>query len=223
MTPLSQIQATASGQSVQLAGDLYAFRVPKERFRHGQTYALLRGQDLILIDAVHAITKEAVDALKANYKVVALLITHSDLIHQAFDKMPVLANWLGCKVYAHPADHKGQILEDVTQAADFLHQYDLSVHAIPGHTPGSVVYYDQLHQRLFAGDAAVGNNYDQQGTAFTHAPIPSALWQNFEAGWKTAPSPIQQVFPLHGQPDFALDNFAHFLASMVDKGNIMRE
>lgn len=223
MTPLSQIKATSDGHAVALSEDLYAFRVPKARFRHGQSYALLRGENIILIDAVHAITKEAVEELRRKYKVVALLITHSDLLQQAFDRMPALGAWLNCKVYAHPADHKGQDLEDVTKAKGFLQLYGLSAHAIPGHTAGSVVYYDQLEKRLFAGDAAIGNNYEKEGTAFTHAPIPSHWWEAFQEGWKTCPTPVEQVYPLHGQPDFEVENWEDFLGSMLDKRNVMRE
>ncbi len=223
MTPIASLQTANNGQSVALANDLYAFRLPKQRFRHGQSYALLRGKEMILIDAVHAITKEAVDALRQEYNVVALLITHSDLIGQAFDKIAVLETWLGAKAYAHPADHQGQELKDVTKQGNFLSAYQLSVHAVPGHTPGSVVYYDQQQQRLFTGDAAVGHHYEKQGTPFTHAPISSAWWPRFEQGWKTAPSLVQQVFPLHGQPDFDLESWEEFLASMLTVENVMRE
>lgn len=199
---IEKITRAGDGESVKLFEDLYLFRVPKFQFRHGQSYALVLGGKAILIDAVHEITRPAVEALMQQYQPAGLILTHRDLIGQAFGDISQVADWLGAPVYAHPDDHQGQVMEDITASDEFLSKYLLSIYPIPGHTPGSIVIYSQGSQRLFTGDCAVGHNYDQRSMEFTHPPIDEADWPAFRSGWASVPSEVREIYPLHGNPMF---------------------
>lgn len=217
-------QVETKGGHFQVAEDLHLFRVPKHRFRHGQSYGLIREGRTILIDAVHTITRPAVDKLLAQYPAAALLLTHSDLVAQAFGKPEVLSTWLGgapVLIHSmdsgnldglHPLESNGPQLENL--GIEFFH--------VPGHTPGSSAYLDRKEGYLFTGDIIVGNNYEKDIQHFTHAPIADADWPANEKGWQSIPAErVQGVFPLHGQPSFGDGAFTSAMRAGLDRGNIM--
>ena len=218
---LDGIRVTPPGQSAQLAGDLALFRVAKARFRYGQSYALLRGDATVLVDAVHAATRGAVDGVLADAApVAALLLTHSDLLGQAFGPVEDLADWLGAPVVIHEADRRGTSARPITfggraddDANGLLADLGLMAYPVPGHTPGSVVYAAWPERYLFCGDAAVGPAYSGRGGAgvgaWSHPPIADADWDAFEDGWRAVSVPPRAVLPLHGRPALRLDAGDH--------------
>ena len=105
---IQKIRQTTPGQDVQALDNLVMFRVDKHRFRYGQSYALLRGNQMILIDAVHQATRDAVDRWRKKYTPVALILTHRDLLSQAFGPMLRVTEWLDAPVLIHSQDRNGQ-------------------------------------------------------------------------------------------------------------------
>ena len=225
-TYLVDIRAARPGEAVTLTKDLTLFRVPKQRFRNGQTYALRHGDKTILIDATHAITRDAVDTLLKVRPAAALLITHADLLNQAFGSPAELSDWLGgvpvlvnsydigTRTGLHPIESNTPLLEDL----------GIAYHHIPGHTPGSTAYLHLPTGYFFAGDTVVGNNYEKTGQYFSHAPIADADWALQKVGWDTVPAEgVRAVLPLHGQPSFGKNAFALAKGAGTDRQRIMRE
>ncbi len=75
--------------------------------------------------------------------------------------------------------------------------------------------YAESEQFLFTGDSAVGANYEKAATDFTHPPISSSDWGGFEAGWNAVRVPVRSMFPLHGKPDFAVDDLEKFKQQLL--------
>lgn len=187
---LTVIRSAKPGQSATINDDLTLFRLPKQRFRNGQTYALRHGERTILIDTTHAITRAAVDELLKVRPAAALLITHSDLLGQAFGTPSELSQWLGgVPVLVNSYDigtHAG--LHPIESNTPLLGDLGIAYHHLPGHTPGSTAYLHLPTGYLFAGDAIIGNNYERPGQHFTHAPIADAAWALQKVGWETIPA-----------------------------------
>lgn len=227
---LDFIRATPPGGDVRAADDLVLFRVDKARFRYGQSYALLRGDRMVLVDAVHAATRAAVDRWRGTHAPALLVLTHSDLVGQAFGPLGELSDWLGAPVLVHSADRPGGAGRPIEEAGDLLDAHGLSYAHVPGHTPGSVALYARPERYLFAGDAAVGPRYDDDAGGFTHPPIADADWPAFRAGWAAVDGPVSAVLPLHGRP--ALDvggpsaasgqGFDALRRDLLTPGNVMR-
>ena len=220
---IQKIAATPPGQDVQALDNLVLFRVDKHRFRYGQSYALLRGDQMILVDAVHEATRAAVDRWRERYTPVALFLTHSDLLSQAFGPLSKVAQWVSAPVLIHSADRQGQAVQPVEEAEELLAQHQLRYFPVPGHTPGSSLLYAEPEQFLFTGDATIGANYEKEGTDFTHAPIRPSDWDNFAAGWNAVTVPVRGLFPLHGKPAFALENLNSFKQQLLVPENEMRK
>ncbi len=220
---IQKVAATPPGQDVQALDNLVMFRVDKHRFRYGQSYALLRGDQMILVDAVHEATRAAVDRWRERYTPVALFLTHSDLLSQAFGPLSKVAQWVSAPVLIHSADRRGQAVQPVEEAEELLAQHQLRYFPVPGHTPGSSLLYAEPEQFLFTGDATIGANYEKEETDFTHAPIRPADWDNFAAGWNAVTVPVRGLFPLHGKPAFALENLNSFKQQLLVPENEMRE
>ena len=220
---IRKIHETTPGQDVQALDNLVLFRVDKHRFRYGQSYALLRGDQMILVDAVHEATRAAVDRWRERYTPVALFLTHSDLLAQAFSPMSRVAEWIQAPVLIHSKDRNGQAVQPVEEADDLLKQHQLQYFHVPGHTPGSGMLYAEPEQFLFTGDSAIGANYERESTAFTHAPIGASDWDGFERGWKAVDVPVQGLFPLHGKPSLALEDLGSFKQQLLVPDNEMRE
>ena len=244
------IRQSAPGQSVRLADDLILFRVARARFRFGQSYALVRDDHTVLVDAVHAATRDAVDAVLADAPPVAvLLLTHSDLLAQAWGPPEALADWLGGPVVIGDADRQGTTARPLTDgrrqtgdADDLVRGLGLTPIPVPGHTPGSVVTVAG-EGYVFCGDAAVGPTYDDRtgpGVGeWSHAPIAPADWPAFAQGWDRvadAAPDAGALLPLHGRPAWAEpgapslldalrhgdDRLAAFGRGVLDRENEMR-
>ena len=213
-----RIRQSPPGASVCLADDLVLFGVTKARFRFGQTYALLRDDHTVLVDAVHAATRGALDAVLADAAPVAVLVlTHSDLLGQAWGPPEALADRLGAPVVIAEADRQGTAARPITfgertagDANDLLDSLGLAPFAVPGHTPGSVVTVARREGYVFCGDAAVGPTYgDRTGpglSEWSHPPVAPADWPRFAEGWRVLadaePRPTA-LLPLHGRPAWA--------------------
>lgn len=227
MVNLPPLRNLADGSGVELIPGLTFFRVPKARFRRGQSYALTHNGKTVLVDAVHAITREAVDELSARHpRPAALLITHSDLLKQAFGPPAELSKWLdGAPVLINSYDAMGYDgLHPVESNTPLLEELGFSYHHVPGHTAGSTAYLHMPTGYLFTGDIIVGNNYENEQQRFTHPPIAENDYELNAAGWANIPAHgVKAVLPLHGQPSFGEDAYLEARAAGVDKHNVMRE
>lgn len=198
-----KIQLTApAGGTVEVASGLHLFRVPKERFRVGQSYGLVHDGGTILIDAVHEVTKPAVDALLARHPPKVLFLTHGDLLNQAFGTMEELSDWLGnVPIIIHSKDggNLAGIMPLETSTA-LIADLSFYTYHIPGHTPGSVAYFYHPKGYLFTGDAIIGNHYNAEEQDFTHAPMLEDDFLSNVLGWEAVPlNLVEAVLPLHGQ------------------------
>ena len=220
---IQKISQTSPGQDVQALDNLVLFRVAKHRFRYGQSYALLRGNQMILVDAVHQATRVAIDRWRERYTPVMLFLTHSDLLSQAFGSMSEVSEWLDAPVLIHSQDRRGQAVASVEEASDLLAQHQLQYFHVPGHTPGSAMLYAASEQFLFAGDSAIGNNYERKSTDFTHPPIDSSDWEGFASGWGNVTVPVRGLFPLHGKPEFTMKDLESFKQELLVPDNVMQE
>ncbi|MGB3180420.1 MAG: MBL fold metallo-hydrolase [Cyclobacteriaceae bacterium] len=219
---IQSIESRQDGESLEAGRNLYLFRVPKFRHRHAQTYALLYNKEMVLIDAVHDITRPAVEELRKNYRIAGILLTHSDLIDQAFGTMDEVAEWAGADIYAHHADHKEQNIKDLSGLQQGpLAEYHIQFRHIPGHTPGSCVYYDPGMGRLFTGDSAVGSAYGSADTGFTHPPVEEEQWPAFKDGWENVNFNVVEVYPLHGKPATEGIDLEELKKNMQDPGRVM--
>jgi glyoxylase-like metal-dependent hydrolase (beta-lactamase superfamily II) len=223
---LNDIRNARPGQAVSIRPDLDLFRVPKQRFRNGQSYALYHDDHIVLVDAVHAITRDAVRDRLNGRRVSALLLTHSDLLGQAFGKPAELSEWLGgAPVLINSYDTLGYDgLHPIESNTPLLEDLGIAYHHVPGHTPGSTAYLHLPTGYLFTGDIIVGNNYEKAEQHFTHAPIADTDWALNKAGWQGIPEAgVKAVLPLHGQPSFGKDAFQRARAAGLDRGRLMRE
>ncbi len=219
---IQKIKETPFGEGVKVLENLYLFRLPKVHFREGQAYALVQDDGLILIDAVYPQTKAAVDNLLRKYKPKAMIITHRDVLHQAFGTVSEISKWLGgITVYAHKADHERQKMRDIMEPSHLLNDSGILITPIPGHTPGSIVIYCTKEEMLFAGDSAAGARYDSDDNTFTHPTIPLGSWLDFKRGWQNVDGEVKHLLPLHGKPGFYLHNFESIRRELVRPENLM--
>ena len=221
---LLDLDQVADGAAFQLSDTLTAFRVPKHSFRKGNTYALSRPEGVILVDAVHKVTAMALNQHLAGRKVLALLLTHRDLLTQSFGPPALLRHCFGgAPVLIHKADAMQPGLIKLEDAAELLAQLGVQYYPIPGHTPGSVVYRTVPEQLLFVGDAAVGRPYgsDPQTIDFSHPPIAAQDWEAYVAGWASIPEPAAAVLPLHGRPVFGDKSLVRARTAATTQGNQM--
>ncbi len=223
--PNSQFAELLDGQAHEVADDLTLFRVPKRRFRKGQSYGLNRGSGgVILVDAVHAITSAAVEAFIGDRQVLALLITHADLLDQAKLSAAELSRSVGgAPVLVHEADAGDSGAATLQDSADLLEELDVAYFPVPGHTPGSVLYLSKPERYLFAGDGVVGIPYgaDPEEARPSHPQIDHADWAKFVEAWAAVPPPIACVLPLHGQLIFGPDALETAREGATMEGNAM--
>ena len=223
--PNSDFAKVPDGAGFEVGENVYAFRVPKHRFRKGNTYALSRPEGVILVDAVHQITAAALNQHLAGRKVLAVLLTHSDLVKQAFGPPKLLSNCFNnAPVLIHSADAIAADLTHLEHATELLEKLGISYYHIPGHTPGSVLYRTEPEQLLFAGDGVIGRPYgsDPDDESASHAPISDADWEAFVEGWAAVMAPVEAVLPLHGEMLFGPESLVEARAAATLRANVMQ-
>lgn len=223
---LAPLDALPDGAAHPLRPGLTVLRVPKRRYRKGNTYALdLPDGGVALVDAVHKVTAPALVQHLRQRPVRALLITHRDLLNQAFGPPNLLSHCFGgAPVVVHPADAVHPGTTSLEAAADLLAQLGIAAHAVPGHTPGSVAYEATAQRLLFAGDAVVGRPYgsDPAERGASHPPIAREDWPAFVEGWNAIPGPFEAVLPLHGEPILGSDSLDVARAAATDPARVMQ-
>ena len=222
--PNADFADVPDGAGFAISEHLYAFRVPKQRYRKGNTYALSRPEGVILVDAVHRATAAALHQHLAGRKVLAILLTHRDLIAQAFGPPQLLSHCFnGAPVLIHSADATAADLTHLEDASELLEQLGIAYYHIPGHTPGSVLYRTEPEQLLFAGDGVVGRPYgtSADNARASHPPIGDTDWGAFVEGWAAVMAPIEAVLPLHGEPLFGPESLAVAREAATTQANVM--
>ncbi len=222
--PNADFADVPDGAGFEVGENVYAFRVPKHRYRKGNTYALSRPGGVILVDAVHQVTAAALNQHLAGRKVLAVLLTHSDLLQQAFGPPKLLSHCFGgAPVLIHSADAKAPDLTHLEEADELLEQLGISYYHIPGHTPGSVLYRTEPERLLFAGDGVIGRPYgsDPDDESASHAPIAEADWTAFVEGWAAVLPPVEAVLPLHGEMLFGPESLVVARAAATLRANVM--
>lgn len=209
---LSEIKKAENGERVLILPDTFLLKVAKFQYRVGNSYILrhINRKEVLLIDVVHETSKNTVDDLISDgYDIQGLLLTHSDLIDQAYTNMAQLSKDLNsAPIFAHPLDSKKSSadIKDIMKKNDVFEKFSINIYHTPGHTGGSVLIYSDINGgMLFTGDSAVGSPYDVEKSYFERPPIADESTDMGLAGsWRFFRQPFKHILPLHGKPEFDL-------------------
>ncbi|MGB3591382.1 MAG: MBL fold metallo-hydrolase [Nonlabens sp.] len=208
---LDELRTAVFGNPVKILPDTFLLKFDKNHYRFGNGYVLKhRNQrDLVLIDAVKEEHRETLQRYVENgFKIKAILITHRDLLEQAYKPVKDIARDLDTNYFIHPLDSNGDDRAlDITGYHDTFKAFDLSIFHLPGHTNGSVVIYCGLNKALFTGDSAVGSEYGLDEYYFERPPMESAEKDlALRESWKSLSVDFAHILPLHGKPQFDLSS-----------------
>ena len=209
---LSEIKEADYGERILIVPDTFLLKVAKFRYRYGNSYMIrhINRKEILLIDVVHESSKNTIDELISDgYDIQALLLTHGDLIDQAYTNMSQLSRDLNsAPIFAHPLDSKKSSadIKDIMKSNAIFEKFSLEVYHAPGHTGGSVLLYTPINGgMLFTGDSAVGSPYDNEKFYFERPPIEeTSMDSGLAASWKFFRKPFKHILPLHGKPEFNL-------------------
>jgi glyoxylase-like metal-dependent hydrolase (beta-lactamase superfamily II) len=141
------------------------------------------------------------------YDVLGIALTHRHLAEQG-SAVRRIAEAFGVPVLLHPRDAaalrhdaSGATFDDPSQSS-VLTAVGLETLLFPGHTEGSVMYYDASEGLLFAGDAAMGPSRDQTAAGVERLLRPPFSFNTDDAqlrnGWVQFDRPVRHVLPFHG-------------------------
>lgn len=209
---ITHIQETAIGDPIDIFPNVTLLRIPKYKHRFGQGYVLHHDQDdaVLLIDMTREETREIVKGMvDLGKKIDAILLTHGDLVDQAFGSLELVSREAGgAPIFIDPKDTRGQLdfTQDINLDLEVFDKYELTTMPFPGHTPGSQLIFSKWnHGMLFCGDSAVGAPYDSEETYFERPPIFNTyVDQDLAELWENYDLPFLHLLPLHGKPAFHL-------------------
>lgn len=167
------------------------------------SYAIRRGDRVVLVDAPFSWLTHALDAMIGDgARIAALVLTHRDLCASgdAFDWFA--ERHVPVALHADDRDSEKARATGLTYADPFEVVGDgIDVIHLPGHTPGSILLHLPDDGLLLAGDSAVGPGPDQDRTPRLQRPKGADGDDRFLPGWKAlaAERRIDGVLPLHGE------------------------
>lgn len=218
---IQKIKETDVGEGLQLKSDLLMFRLPSNKKRFAQSYAILRNGKMLLIDAVHRVTKKAVEKWLETHQASGLILTQRDLIIQSFASLEEVSDWLDdIPIFIHPQDAGSNRARNPMEANGILGDFDISIIHAPGYSPGSIMIYDHLKGgTLFTGNAAIGKPLEDEQASFTRPliqlnkdeKVKDEMLRNV---WKKFDKPLRNICPLHGMPALDIEDPTSFLQAL---------
>ncbi len=223
---IKKIENKKVGEAVELLKVLWAFRLPKHRYRYGQSYLVIRDKRAFLVDAVHSETKEAIKAIleKNNATVVAIILTHGHLIGQLGGTSSEVSSWFNnAPILAHPSDiTSANGIQEIIKNMELLSEFNLQFEHFGGHTPGSIIIHYPKEGLVFSGDVAIGSPYDSEDNVLDRPPLQSTDETQVIDMWSNMIFEPNAILPLHGKPVFGEENVKHALVHLVKKDSIMK-
>lgn len=210
---LDELRTAVFGTVHKILPETFLMKTKKFQHRFGNTYAVrhTNRKEIILIDAVRPENKEALQGfLSKGYTISAILLTHGDLLAQAYASMEQIKKDVGgAPIFIHPLDMHSQSksLKDITAKHQVFKHFDLDVFHFPGHSGGSVVIRSGINGgMIFTGDSAIGSPYEQDDYSFVR-PVIQEHTKDFALAeaWKGFAADFEHFLPQHGKPQFDLD------------------
>lgn len=198
-----------TGRFRELLPGIFMIKGAKNERGFDQGYGILKGKDLVLIDVVEEAYKEALEYLLSNgYNIKAIIITGKAVQNDAYSDFQTLSkNANGADIYIHPdIAPKDFETKPLTQRDALLSNFDLEPHVLPG-KEGQVILYCSRHDGIvFAGDSALGSNYESDEFLFTRgreqkekeAFAVEEFWQGFR-------KEFDYFFTRQGKPAIEVD------------------
>ncbi len=206
---LDELRTAVYGEPVLILPDSFLLKFDKHQHRYGNGYVIRHRnrRDLVLIDAVRPEHQSTLERYKKDgYKIKAILITHRDIVKQAYKPLHEIAEEFDSNYFIHSLDSDdNDHALNITGYHDVFKDFDLSVFHTPGHTSGSVIIYCGINKALYTGDSAVGSPYESDKYYFERPPIESD--QNdlaLRESWMSISVDFEHILPLHGKPQFDL-------------------
>ncbi|AZQ44364.1 MBL fold metallo-hydrolase [Nonlabens ponticola] len=207
---LDELRTAVFGESVKILPDTFLLKYDKHVHHFGNGYMLRHKNrhDIILIDAVIKEHKEEIARFReSGYHIKAILLTHADLISQAYDDVDNIAKDLDTTIYIHPLDKNNTQLAAIDEPNDVFDAFGIKVYHTPGHTKGSVAIYCEFNKALFTGDSAIGSPYEKDEYYFERPPIASEQADlGLRESLRSISVDFEHLLPLHGKPQFEIDD-----------------
>ncbi|HET7230758.1 MAG TPA: MBL fold metallo-hydrolase [Longimicrobium sp.] len=172
-------------------------------------YAIVAGERVLLVDAVHRSQLEQVrEIIASGRRVAGMLITHRHVVAQA-NGLRALHAELRIPIYLHPLDaaHRQARAVDIPFhdpcAPDGLpHGFGVEPLLFPGHTAGHVMLYWAAHGGvLLCGDCARGGEGEAGAAlAMRTPPLFSEDDARLSRSWAAFHRPVAALCPLSGRP-----------------------
>lgn len=172
-------------------------------------YAIVDGERVLLVDAVHRSQLEQLRALiEAGKRVAGMVITHRHVVAQG-NVLRALYAKLRIPIYLHPLDAAHPQVRpieipfhDPCAAGGVARSFGVEPMLFPGHTAGHVVLYWRAHGGiLFCGDSARGVPGSGGAPRVVRTPpMYSEDDAQLSRGWALFNRPLSGLCPLSGQP-----------------------
>lgn len=210
VTPTASfIKDIHTGSFQELLPEIFLIKGAKNRRGFDQAYAIIKGKEVLLIDAVEETYREATSyLLKNGYSIKAILITGKGVLEDAYANLQILAEDSGgAEIYMHPEiSSQDFATRELTGKDQLLNSFELEAYVLPG-KEGQVVLYSTQHGGiLFTGDSALGSDYGSDEFLFTRGREKNEKAAfKVEEFWKNWKREFTYLFPRKGKPALQVD------------------
>lgn len=202
------IQQAESGKFHKLIPDTFIIKMDSGN----QGYALrhLNLRDMILIDTTEKGAQAAVKKLiEEGYNIKAILLTHKGALDNAYASLKTISEDAGgAPIFTHPVNsHDSEFpTKDINAKNDIYEHFSMSVRDFPAKNGEAAVVYSEINDGMvFAGNSAIGADYDSEKNEFTRPDLGSENKNlSLAESWRTYMWEFSYFFPHKGKPGFNL-------------------
>lgn len=205
---IETIKNAQKGRAIKILPDTFLFKIECKDGSLCQGYALrhINRHDIVLIDAVD---KDIISEFQeSGYDIKGIFLTSRKMLDDTNSSFEEISKSADAPIFIHPLDTREQskYTKDITAKHELLNNFALSVYHFPGVTGGSVVVYTEINGgTLFAGDSAVGSDYESKDNNLTR-PENNDSAEDFGLAetWTSFVKEFTHVLPRRGKPCFDL-------------------
>lgn len=203
------IKQGEEGKFLKMISD--TFIIKTENGTQGYAIRHLNGMDFLLIDTTGKGAQKAVKHLvEEGYKIKAILVTNKEAMRNTYAPLKTISEDAGgAPIFSHPMNSNDSTFEvkDITSKNKIFDHFSISLDDFPSASGEATVIYSEINEGMvFAGNAAVGASYDQEGDQVT---LPDAGSENKNSSlvesWRTYTRDFRYFFPYKGKPVFNIE------------------
>lgn len=203
------IKQGEEGKFLKMVSDTFIIKM--EGGTQGYAIRHLNMKDMLLIDTTGKGAQKGIKHLvEEGYKIKAIIITNKEALRNVYAPLKTISEDAGgAPIFTHSVNSSdiSFAVKDINARNDIFEHFSIAVDDFPSASGESTVVYCGLNEGMvFAGNSAVGSDYEEEAEEIRRPDLKSENKNlSLAESWRTYIREFRYFFPFRGKPKFNLE------------------